>query len=81
MQVSLKSHVVSAALQYFNMQSVDDALPPQVLGDITQAPLCQRRGIFNQIVCKVIESVVQLPNNPGTEYAEIKSDGVYKYAQ
>ena len=81
MQVILKCHVVSAALQYFNMPSVDDDLPPQVLGDITQAPLCQRRGIFNQIVCKVIESVVQLPNNPGTECAVIESDGVYKYAQ
>ena len=62
------------------MKSVDDDLPPQVLGDITQAPLRQQKAVFNRIVQKIIESVVKLPNNPGTECAEIENDGVYKYA-
>ena len=79
MQVILKSHVVSAALQHFNMKSVDDDLPPQILGDLTQAPVHQHKAVFIWIIQKFTQSNVQLPNNPGNEDAEI--DGVFKYAQ
>ena len=78
----LKGRVTAAALQYFNMQTVNDDLPPQVVSDLAQAPTHQRKTTFNRIVHKVIESVVELPNNPGTQTAaNSESDGVFSYAQ
>ena len=82
LQVILKGHVIAAALHYFKMKSVDDDLPPQVIGDLKQLRVCQRKDYFNKIVENVIKDVVKLPNNPGTKSeADDKPDGVFKYAQ
>jgi hypothetical protein len=64
------------------MESVDDDLPPQVVGDVTQGPIHHRKIMFNRIVHKVIKTMVQLPNNPGTPItADNEKDGVFNYAQ
>lgn len=70
--VILKGHIIAAALYYFNMKSVDDDLPPQVIGDLKQLTVSQRKVYFNQIVQKVIGTKTS---------ADDKPDGVFKYAQ
>ena len=81
-QVVLKGHITAAALHYFNMKSVDDHLPPQVIGDLKQSSKQQRKIYFNRIVRNIIESVVRLPNNPGYKTAaDDQRDGVLNYAR
>lgn len=64
------------------MKSVDDDLPPQVIGELTQLSTNQRKICFNRIVRNVIESMVQFPNNPGTtNAADDQQDGVFNYAR
>ena len=48
LQVITKGHVVAAALHYLGMESIDADLPPQVSGDLIQAPLSQRQSYFKQ---------------------------------
>ena len=82
MQVILRGHVAAVTLHYFSMQSVDDNLPAQVIGDLVQAPVCQRKYFFNRIVHKIIESVIRLPDHPGMQTApDSESDGIFQYAQ
>ena len=64
------------------MNSVDDDLPPQVIGDIVQSSKHQRKNVFQSIVQKIIQNIVQLPQNPGnTTKADEHSDGIFNYAQ
>ena len=56
LHVITKDHVVAAALHYLGMENI---LPPQVYGDLIQAPLSQQQSYFKRF------KVVMLPNNPG----------------
>ena len=65
------------------MKDITDDLPPQVIGDIKQAMTkkCQQ-FCFNQIIRKMLEQFVKLPNNPGNvTIVDDRPDGVFHYAQ
>lgn len=72
-QVILKGHITAAALHYFNMTSVDDELPPQVVGNLKQSSKDMHKVCFNRSVWKIWYNLT----NPGiTSAAE---DGVLNY--
>ena len=83
MQIVLKGHIVAAALHAFNMEDVDDELPPHILSDLKQSSTQNCQQHYNQIVRNVLEKVVRLPNNPGSAVllSEEQPDGVFYYAQ
>ena len=74
--------MTAAALTYFKMKTVDDELPPQVIGDLTQLSMQKRKICFNRIVQNVLALVVKLPDNPGTTLVSSdEQDGVFNYAR
>ena len=64
------------------MECTTAALPPQVAGDLVQASACNRKFCYNNVVRKVLDRVVMLPNNPGHKpVVDATPDGVLYYAR
>ena len=62
------------------MSSIEDNIPQQVLCSLTQAPMAERKVLFNSVVEKVLQNLVNLPQNPGSLQSLDNQDGVFNYA-
>ena len=72
--------MVAALMDCFNMKSMEDNLPQQILSSLKQAPMEERKVIFHKLVQKILHNLVKLPENPGSKASDDNQDGVFKYA-
>ena len=44
------------------------------------SPVGECKAVFHTLVKKILQGLVKLPDNPGTEYSDANQDGIFKYA-